>query len=248
MTVGDDIIQGNGSYIATAANGSRQAHRWNYSTGLWQRYGTLTGRISNLGSFVHYDAGRNRVVRISLQGVYGYVDTIPADNAAADWTEVTIASGGRVDAADIGCSMGYHEALDCYVLISPGEFTPRNRVYVMDPDTMSSTGWVSVSVSGDVPAAKGNTGLEYCPPKQCMVTVDATVNDKLYYITPTGAATDPWVWSSETFTGAAIEAWEGNGGGNYNGVYRRFVWSSALGGFVMLKKSNALTELYVPTI
>ena len=33
-----------------------------------------------------------------------------------------------------------------------------------------------------------------------------------------------------------------------NGVYSRFRWSTLLGGFVMLKKSNALTELYVPTV
>ena len=245
VTVGNDIIQANGSYIATAANGSRQAHRWNYSTGLWQRYGDTGGGISaNDGAFAHYDAARNRIVRINLTGAYGKLDTIPANNPNATWTSVTIPSTGIVF-SEIGCSMGYHAALDCYVLISPGDFTPRNTVYVMDAGNLTA-GWVAVSVSGDVPPFKGNTGLEYCPPMRAMVTVGATVDNMLFYIKPTGGRTAPWVWSSEVFSGStAAERWDT--GGAYNGVYRRFVWSDLLRGFVVCKRAEAYTEVFVPS-
>ena len=246
ITVGDDMIQGSTAFAGTAANGSKQAHRWNYSSGLWERYGDNGGGISpNDGCFVHYDAARSRIVRINFTQVYGKLDTIPSNNAAATWTSITSQESSRIGTSAYS-SMGYHEALDCYVMIDPQGLTPRNTVYVMDPDDLV-TGWLSVSVSGEVPSSKFAPGLEYCPPKQCMVSVDTTVNNKLFYITPTGAMTDPWVWSSETFTGS-VAALDGNGGGDYNGVYSRFRCSTLLGGFVMLKQSHALTELYVPTV
>ena len=246
ITVGDDMIQGNTAFGGTAANGSKQAHRWNYSSGLWERYGDTGGGISpNDGCFVHYDAARNRIVRINFTQVYGKLDTIPADDAGAAWTSITSQASSRIGTSAYS-SMGYHEALDCYVMIDPQGLTPRNTVYVMDPDDLV-VGWLPVSVSGDVPTSKFSPGLEYCPIKQCMTSVDSSVNNKLFYITPTGSMTDPWVWTSEEFTGTAV-AWDGNGGGDYNGVYSRFLWYAPLAGFVMLKKSAALVELYVPTV
>jgi hypothetical protein len=55
------------------------------------------------------------------------------------------------------------------------------------------------------------------------------------------------VWSQETFTGA-VATWSGYPTGDYYGVDRRIVWSSLLGGFVVLKKPTDLTELFVPTL
>jgi len=245
VTVGNDMIQVSGSAISFAATGSRQAHRWSSSAGAWQRYGTNTGSISpNGGAFTHYDAARNRLVRVSLYGTSGAIDTIPADNPGADWAARPISVAGRAR-HDIGCAMGYHEALDCYVLISPGEFTPRNRVYVMDPDNFTA-GWVAVSVSGDMPPVLSSPGLEYCPPMRAMVTVDHTANNKLFYVKPTAGRTDPWVWSSEVFTGATTaEAWDT--GSAFNGVYRRFVWSDLVRGFVVCKRAVARTEVFVPS-
>ena len=115
---------------------------------------------------------------------------------------------------------------------------------LMDARNLTA-GWVAVSVSGDFPPFKGNTGLEYCPPMRAMVTVGATVDNMLFYIKPTGGRTASWVWSSEVFSGpTAAERWDT---GSYNGVYRRFVWSDLLRGFVVCKRAEAYTEVFVPS-
>ncbi len=245
VTVGNDMVQVNGTAVGFAATGSKQAHRWNHARGAWERYGTNTGGISpNGGAFTHYDPVRNRLVRISLYGSSGAIDTIPANSAAADWSAQPISVAGRAS-HNIACAMGYHTGLDCYVLISPGEFTPSNRVFVMDPDNLR-TGWVAVAVNGDMPPALSSPGLEYCPPMRAMVTVDHTASDKLFYVKPTGGRTDPWIWSSEIFTGSSpSQSWAN--GLEFSGVYRRFVWSDLLRGFVMCKAAASHVEVYVPS-
>ena len=241
VTVGDDIIQGTGYAIGwTGSASSRQAHRWNGAAGAWERYGTLSGATRSVPQFVSYDAVRKRIVRIPLVGYNNIVEWIPSNDPTASWSTVAIATQVL---ADIYASIGYHPDLDCYVLTSPHDYSPTNRVFVMDAANLGA-GWVEVSVSGvALPYPMVSGGLEYVPPMRSLVSADQMDGSSLYFLRPTGARTDPWVWTKQTFGGAtAPAAWDPVG------IQGRIKWSSLLSGLVMIKSGNALTEVFTPVL
>lgn len=245
VTVGDNIIQGYGGAIGNLRDdlgvnygSSQQAHRFNDTLGVWERYGNLGGNVGGHVNYVHYDSVRNRIVRIDMRGNSRNIDTIPANDKNATWTALTIALGG-ITALDIGASIGYHPALDVYIRIGLS-----GQVLVMDPDALTA-GWVSVSTSGTEPSITGHPGLAYIPPMQAFASVDPNFSDRLYYLRPTGTATDPWVWSNEIFTGSTTAgAW--NNGELTSGVYSRIQWSDGKRGLVICKDASLLMELFVP--
>ncbi len=253
VTVGNDIIQAHGYAIGYQAAGSKQAHRWNNALGAWERYGSLSGSLPNILGSALYEPTRNRIVRFPGSANSGVIDTIPADLATGDattpWTTVNITtSGGTFEkwpTADIYKAIGYHQTLDCYVMVSPHDYSPTNSVYIMNAANLSA-GWTAAPVSGITPpASMYASGLEYVPPMNTFVAVDQQQADRLYYLTPTGTCTDPWVWSSETFTGSGTPAqWDS---GTYAGPYTRARWSNLLNGLVILKNTQSLMEVFTPS-
>jgi hypothetical protein len=239
ITVEDDIIQGYGYAIGWSGSASsRQAHRWNGSLGAWERYGTLSGTPHSVPDFVAYDPVRKRIVRIPLVGNNNIVEWIPSNDPTASWSAVSLTNQVI---ADIYASIGYHAALDAYVLVSPHDYTPTNRVFVMDAGNLSA-GWTEVTATGvALPYPMVSGGLEYIPPMKALVSADQEDGSTLYFLTPTGARTDPWAWTKKAFTGSTTPAaWD------QVGVQGRVKWSSYLQGLVMIKTASALTEVFTP--
>lgn len=244
LTVNDDIVEcwsGAAGYLASS---SRQAHRWKGSTGAWERFG-LGGSVASNGisKVAFHDPVRNRIVRFTIaQG--GPVDTLsPATDANATWSTTFPANPPPFD---IYCQIGYHQGLDCFVLIDQQQAPLRNRMWVMDPDAIA-TGWVEVSVSGVFPyAGAADGGLEYVPPMRALAFAATLEPSNLYFLAPTGGRTAPWVWTRQTFTGTTAE-WV-TVQGNYNDPYNRLRWSSLLNGLVTIKNSASPMEIFYPTL
>ncbi len=241
VVVGDDIVQAHGYSIGFNASGSRQAHVW--SGGAWRRYGTLSGAVPNSVAHCFHDPVRKRIVRIPGPQNSNVVDLVAADNAQSAWSTVALPNSALAP-ADIYSSVGYHPALDCYVLISPHDFTPRTQVYVMDAGKLAS-GWTPVRASGTEIANCVWPGMEYVPPMDCFAIVDQLKPDTLYYLHPTGGRTDPWVWTQESFASTFKPALWDNG--NYAGPQSRLRWSSMLHALVAVKSPVSPTEIFVPT-
>ena len=240
--VGDDIVQAHGYSIGFNAAGSRQAHVWSGKAGVWSRYGTLSGSVPISVANCFHDPLRKRIVRFPGPQSSNVIDMIAANDALAAWSTLTLPNSALAP-ADIYSSIGYHPALDCYVLISPHDFSPRTRVYVVDAGKLAS-GWTQVRADGAEIANCTWPGLEYVPPIGCFAIVDQLKPDTLYYLSPSGGPTDAWVWTQETFASAFKPArWDN---GTFAGPQSRLRWSSALHALVAVKSPVSPTELFVP--
>ena len=253
VAVGDDVVQAHGYSLSYATFGSRQAHVWKASTGQWSRFGTNSGLVPNNSiAYCFYDAARDRIVKFPGDGNVVYIDVLSVSAAYANpgataWQTKQIQFTDPAYAMGYNKGIGYHPGLDCYVMVASGNAqTPNNRIFVMDPNsiTAGTPAWVPVATSGvEFPITSGwspgGPGLEYCPPMNCMVAIDQLENNRLYYATPTGARTNPWVWTTEVFTGTA-STYDGAGPNN------KLRWVESARGLVICKQSTVLVEKFVP--
>lgn len=239
VTVGDDIVLAVSYSIGYQGTGSGQAHRWNGAAGAWERYGNLRAGPVDVHNAI-YDAKRNRIVLIQ-SATTSVVYTITANDKAATWTSIGVAAWPP---AGLYQSIGYHEVLDCFVMIDQ-EKSP-NRVWVMDPDRISS-GWTEVAVRGSAPTPMTWSGLEYIPPMQVFAAANMSEANALYYLARTGGRFDAWAWHKETFSGSVTPArWE-KGPGAPDSPQTRVKWSSYFNALVMVKSPGALTEIFTPS-
>ena len=252
LTVGDNVIQAMGYGITVSgASSSKQAHIWRASTGVWERYGSLSGGVPGNIALCHYDAVRQRIVRFPAPANNGAIDTIPSNLSQGDnvtaWTTQTItSSGGTYEKwlpLDISKCLGYHQGMDCYFVVCPGQLSPRTRVYVMSAADLTA-GWTeAVGSTGVIPPANiGEQHPEYVPPMGAFAFASFSEPNKLYYLKPplSGVSTDPWVWSSETFTGVNTP---------WRQAYppeSRLRWSALKRGLIAWKDPSYLPELFVP--
>ena len=241
LTVGTNIVQAMGYAISvTGASSSKQAHIWRSATGVWERYGSVSGSVPGNMAHCFHDSLRGRIVRFPAPANSGVIDTIPDDLSAGDdttdWTtnNITTSGGTYVKWLGLGTSrcMGYHPTLDCYVVVAPGDALGGQRVRVMDAANITD-GWdEAVGSDGITPPTNiGEQLLSYVPPLDCFALASPDELEKLYYLKPpaSGVITDPWIWESETFAGtgaqwgrAPSEKW----------VESRLQWSELLQGLV----------------
>ncbi len=240
VAVDDDVIQAHGYSIGWAARGSTQAHRWRAVTGQWERYGTLSGAQPLGTAFCFYEGGRDRLVRIPGDGNTPAVDTMPAHDGTAGWTPVSLPIPAQ-NSAGLYKGVGYHPGVDAYVLVSPHDYTPTTRVFVMNAADLAR-GWVEASASGEaMPASANWLFLEYVPPMNAFAVASIDEPDALYFLKPSATANDPWVWSRQTFSGSTPPApWDPAGPNN------RVRWNNALQGLVVLKSVTSLIEVWTP--
>ena len=244
ITVGDDLMLPISGAIGFAASRSGQGHRWkgslNGGAGAWERYGN-NHLFTPEPRYCHYDASRNRIVRIPLS-FNSTISTIPANDSTASWTDHGVRAWPY---SDIYQSIGYHEQLDCYVMVDQHQVTTRNRAWVLNPDDLA-TGWVEVAVQGSTPDLL-SCGLEYVPPMRAFASASTYEPTRLYYLQPTGGRFGAWAWSTELFTGSVTAApWEATSGSALN-PQSRMRWSSSLRGLVLLKAPYAPTEIFTPS-
>lgn len=239
VTVGDDIVQAVGYSIGYTGRASGQAHRWNGAAGAWERYGNHRPTASTVHS-AFYDHRRRRIVLFESQTTRT-VHVIAASNPAATWSSVRIPDFGS---AGLYQSIGYHDALDCYVLLD--QRLARGRLWIMPADDISR-GWIEVAVQGEAAYPMIWAGLEYVPPMQALAAANMEEANTMYYLAPKGERFDSWAWYRETYTGPApAAAWEMSRG-TLDAPQTRVKWSSQLNALVMLKSPGALTEVFVPS-
>ena len=245
VTVGDDIIYGAHGAIGYQASRSGQAFRWkgslNGGAGAWERYGDNGHMIPPQPHAVLYDSRRSRILRIPLT-LSSELLTIPANDAAATWTAHSPLSW---PSTDITQSIGYHEVLDCYVMVDQHQLLTRNRAWVMDPDNLRA-GWIEVTVTGSTPSLESG-GLEYVPPMQAFAMASTNEPDTLYYLAPKSGRFGTWAWSREVFTGTGPAAPWTASAGTLATPYSRMRWSSTLKGLVLLKATSSPTEVFTPS-
>lgn len=244
VTVGDDLMLPVMGAIGYQASRSGQAHRWNGSlnggAGAWERYGN-NHIFTPEPRYCHYDESRNRIVRIPL-AFNSTFSTIPANDKSASWTDHITSAWPYTD---IYQSIGYHEQLDCYVMVDQHQVTTRNHAWVLNPSNLAA-GWVEVAVRGSTPDLL-SCGLEYVPPMRALASASTYEPSRLYYLQPTGGRFDAWEWSTELFTGPTAAApWEATPGTAMN-PQSRMRWSSTLRGLVLLKAPHAPTEVFTPS-
>lgn len=245
VTVDDAIVQGYGYAIGAGAGTSQQAHRWTAAGG-WQRYGN-GGTLRTVPHVVHYDAGRDRLVRFALEAGRS-VDTIAAHDPEATWATVSMPWWPGIG---IYASVGYHPELDCFVLVDP----PGNpgQAWVLAAGSLPS-GWQRVTVEGGIPGTAANCGLEYVPPRRALAAAHEGEPDALYLLAPTGGAFDGWRWTRESLLGPAARGqrdpalvparWDVNPGVPI-APFGRVRWSSRLNALVMVKSALEPTEVVV---
>lgn len=240
VTVGDDIVLGLGGAVGRLASVYPQAHRWVGSKGAWERYGD-SSKIFGVTHFVLYDAKRNRIYRVpSVQDKP--VGVIAANDPTAIWQEIVPSAHPF---SQIYQSVGFHVALDCFVMVDQNEIALRQRAWVMDPDNIAK-GWVEVPVTGIIAPPMGNGGLEYVPPMKAFATANTVEGDALYYLTPTGGRLDAWKWTKEIFTGPVPPSpWNFTRAALLNPM-SRIRWSELLKALVILKGPGYLTEVWTP--
>ncbi len=237
VTVDDDIVLAYSYSIGYMGSGSGQAHRWNGAAGAWERYGNLRTAAPIVHTAIH-DKRRNRIVLFEAQTT-SKVHVIAAKNPVASWSSIGMRS---FSTAGLYQSVGYHAALDCFVLVD--QHTAANRVWVLDPDAIAN-GWVEVAVHGSAPTPMTWAGLEYVPPLQLFVSANVAEADALYYLAPKAGRFDSWAWYRESFTGPSA-AWESSRG-TPNSPQTRVKWSQLLNGLVIAKSPLALTEIFTPS-
>jgi hypothetical protein len=251
VSVGNDVIQGHGYAISFAATGSKQAHIWRQSSGVWERYGSTSGSIATGNAHCLYDSSRNRIWRFSCIGNNNAVDYISSTLATGDsstaWSSASWSFGAvipiiqRTGSSDLYVGIGYYPPLDCFVAVNPYDFYPSTqRTFIMDAATPTA-GWTEVSTSGTgMPDGSDWMAMEYIPTLPAMAMASRAEAGNLYYLKPTGAATAPWVWSKETFSGSPA-AWAATG------IYNRLKWSSTLHGLVCIKNYSSPIEVFYPS-
>lgn len=239
VTVGDDIVLAVSYSIGYQGTGSGQGHRWNGAAGAWERYGNLRSAAPTVHTAI-YDSKRNRIVLFESQAT-STVHVIQADSPSAAWSKISIPSFSN---AGLYQSVGYHVALDCFVLVD--QHDAPNRVWVMNPDQIG-TGWTEVKVQGSAATPMAWAGLEYVPPMQAFASANTEEGNALYYLAPTAGRYDVWAWVKEVFTGATPPAVWGASQGALNSPQSRVKWSSLLNALVMVKSPVSRTEVFTPS-